>query len=93
MQRMASEAGEVKFGFDDVENPRHYAGDGKIAAMDAMKSMSHGAAKVMGADAIYWWLCAFKYLWRWPWKNGRKDLRKCRQCIDYLMEATEGDVK
>lgn len=36
--------------------------------------------------ASYWWGCAFKYLWRWSRKNGTEDLRKCRQCIDFLIE-------
>ena len=36
--------------------------------------------------ASYWRGCAFKYLWRFERKNGVEDLRKCRQCIDFLIE-------
>lgn len=68
---------------DAVASPSHYAGDG-IEAKDAMRSMMHGVGG--GSMAYYWWGCAFKYLWRWPRKNGVEDLRKCRQCIDFLIE-------
>ena len=72
---------------DTVASPRHYAGDGRIECMAAMRSMMHGAE--VGAPAAYWWGCAFKYLWRWLRKNGVEDLRKCRQCIDYLIAEVE----
>lgn len=70
---------------DNVKNPKHYAGDGKITCMDAMKSMTHGLS--FDPTVAYWWLIAFKYLWRWPRKGGLEDLKKCRQSIDYLIEA------
>lgn len=72
---------------DTVASPRHYAGDGRIECMAAMRSMMHGAE--VEASAAYWWGCAFKYLWRWLRKNGVEDLRKCRQCIDYLIAEVE----
>ena len=31
----------------------------------------------------------FKYLWRWVRKNGVQDLKKCKQCIDFLIEEIE----
>lgn len=85
---------------DPIAAPRHYRGDGTIECMDALRSMMHGAdcAKVRKSNgkvkdlpsiALYWWGCAFKYLWRWIWKNGVQDLRKCRQCIDYLIDVME----
>ena len=38
----------------------------------------------------YWWGCAFKYLWRWPYKGVREDLEKAKACIDYLLEYLPG---
>jgi hypothetical protein len=32
---------------------------------------------------------ALKYLWRYSLKNGIEDLRKCRQYLDWLIEAEE----
>lgn len=86
---------------DPVAAPRHYQGDGMIECMDALRSMMSDVFCVQqqgDAEAIhippvgfYWWGCAFKYLWRWVWKNGVQDLKKCRQCIDYLIDIMEED--
>lgn len=73
--------------FHPIKNPKHYAGDGKISCKDALRSMMSKA--VMQPEKAYWWGCAFKYLWRWPLKDGRKDLEKCKQCIDYLLELPD----
>lgn len=70
---------------DDIKDPRHYAGDGTTTCRVAMKSMTHGLS--FNPSVAYWWLAAFKYLWRWPRKGGLEDLKKCRQSIDYLIEA------
>ena len=70
--------------YDNVSNPRHYAGNGDISCMDALESMLD-PANVTPIQA-YWWGCTFKYLWRWPNKNHLEDLKKARQCIDYLIE-------
>lgn len=73
---------------DPVTAPIHYAGDGKTDCMKAAASMmSHAEVAPMQA---YWWGCAFKYLWRWPHKNGIQDLEKCKQCIDYLIGEHDG---
>lgn len=84
---------------DPVSAPRHYQGDGEIECMDALRSMMSDVFCVQPQDdaeaihipptCFYWWGCAFKYLWRWIWKNGVQDLRKCRQCIDYLIDIME----
>lgn len=74
-----------------VKNPSHYAGDGMIECMDAMRSMMSGEEYALPPIAAYWWGCAFKYLWRWRRKGGIEDLQKCRQCIDYLMEGMGGE--
>ena len=77
--------------FHPVKEPRHYAGDGKISCMDAMRSMVYCVN--IRPMAIYWWGCAFKYLWRWPWKNGKQDIEKCEQCISYLKAELEEDAE
>ena len=84
---------------DNVTHPAHYAGDGKIDCMTAMRAMMHGVKSlvVSRVDGVArraemtciiaaWWAMSFRYLWRWPRKNGVQDLRKCRQCIDFLIE-------
>lgn len=72
-----------------VSHPAHYAGDGRIECMDAMRSMM-APARGVGPIAAMWWGNAFKYLWRWHLKNGVEDLRKAKQCIDYLIAETGG---
>lgn len=55
--------------------------------MEAMESMMNALKDKpqMPPTVSYWWGCAFKYLWRWPLKNGRQDLEKAVQCIMYLL--------
>lgn len=84
-----SERSEGVAGGDAVAHPDHYAGDGQIECMDAMRSMMSGGQYALPAQAAYWWGCAFKYLWRWRRKDGVQDLQKCRQCIDYLISECE----
>jgi hypothetical protein len=54
-----------------------------------MRAMSLGSY-VEPHDA-YCWQNAFKYLWRWPYKNGVEDLKKARWYIDRLIEELESD--
>lgn len=79
--------------FHPVKEPSHYAGDGEVSCMRALKSMMWGASLELELPSmvIYWWGCAFKYLWRWPWKNGKQDVEKCIQCLNYLMDELEGE--
>ena len=66
--------------------PPHYAGDGRITASDALRSMtSTREAGEYAAMTLWWWGCAFKYLWRWPSKGRSEDLRKAVDCIERLM--------
>lgn len=82
-------------GGDSVEHPDHYAGDGKIECMDAMRSMMSSDPATRHAQiAAYWWGCVFEYLWRWRrksglGKSGLEDLEKARQCLDYLIGEIE----
>lgn len=71
---------------DEVSKPAHYQGDG-IECMEAMESMMNALKdkQELPPTVSYWWGCAFKYLWRWPLKNGRQDLEKAVQCLIYLL--------
>lgn len=76
-------------GHDDaVSHPSHYDGAHGVDCMTAAHNMLDRDAGLTGSES-YWWGCALKYLWRWPFKNGAEDLRKARQCVDYLMERME----
>ena len=81
---------------DPVSSPSHY--DGFIECKDALESamdtgytwkVNETDSKDMTPMAFYWWGCAFKYLWRWRRKGGIQDLRKCQQCIDFLIGELE----
>lgn len=73
---------------DPVKAPAHYEGDGVTTCKVALRSMMHKSPLLDNA-ACYWWGCAFKYLWRWPFKDGLKDLKKCRECLDELIAHHE----
>ena len=70
-----------------MNEPRRYAGNG-ITCADALESMAHGCD--LPPMALWWWGCALKYLWRWPWKNGAEDLGKARDCVDRLASEVFG---
>lgn len=70
-----------------ADEPMHYLGDGVVTCARAMRSMLHNARSLKLAPiAVWWWACAFKYVWRWPWKNGADDLRKAHDCIGRLLK-------
>lgn len=71
---------------DAVSHPSHYT-SGCIEAKDALRAAMDGSG--LSPMASYWWGCAFKYLWRWPRKNGVEDLRKCVRCIEFLVDEVE----
>lgn len=80
------EAPMLKSLSDPVHAPAHYAGDGKVECKRAMSSMMAGYDLAgVRPNVAYWCGCAFKYLWRWPLKNNREDLRKARECIDIAL--------
>ena len=69
--------------------PEHYAGDGEVECEDAMRSMTANA-KDLPPMELWWWLCAAKYLWRWPHKGQAvADLEKARDCIGKLLKEME----
>ena len=52
---------------DSVNHPIHYNAAG-IECIDAMEAMVSEAD--VDTHVAYCWQNAFKYLWRWPYKNG-----------------------
>tara|TARA_R110000824_G_scaffold36080_1_gene112394 strand:+ start:410 stop:736 length:327 start_codon:yes stop_codon:yes gene_type:complete len=72
--------------FDPVERPLHYNSSG-IECIDAMKAMSEGSD--VPSHQAYCWQNSFKYLWRWPYKNGLEDLKKARWYLDRLIVEVE----
>lgn len=72
---------------DMVNNPLHYNGS-SIECIDAMAAMVDGVDNITSHQA-YCWQNAFKYLWRFPYKNGVEDLKKCRWYLDRLIKEME----
>ena len=70
---------------DMVNHPAHYT-QGGIECIDAIKAAVTG---LEGIEAV----CTgniIRYIWRWKFKNGLEDLKKCRWYIDKLIEEVEG---
>jgi hypothetical protein len=77
---------EDHFTYDDVTYPIHYAGNNKITCKDALNSMMCPLEAAITPKIGYWLGCAFKYLWRAFLKGDpKKDLMKCKQCIDEVL--------
>lgn len=70
---------------DPVTAPVHYAGDGETTCKDALASMMAEAR--VAPKVAYWWGSAFKYIWRWPLKNGKQDIDKAIECLKQLKEV------
>jgi len=81
---------ESILGADMVNRPAHYNAS-IIECIDAMRAMVQGVC--VDPHESYCWQNAFKYIWRWPYKNGVEDLRKALWYIDRLIEELEKDVK
>jgi hypothetical protein len=76
---------------DPVKAPAHYAGDGVTTCKVALRSMmKHTPVR---GESSYWWGCVFKYVWRWPLKNGLQDLKKARESLDILIELQEAEIQ
>lgn len=84
-----------KDNIDIVSNPRHYLGDGTIDCMTAMKSMMTDTSNTISSLQSYYWGCAFKYIWRWVWKDNVQDLKKCIKYLEFMIaeEESERNVK
>lgn len=76
--------------FDAVDRPMHYEGDGRVTCMDALESMHAGYDRAaVDCSVAYWCGCVLKYLWRWPLKDGVKDLKKAKRCLKYAIKKIE----
>lgn len=75
---------------DIVNKPPHYNAS-SIECIDAMKAMAGNKKPkhTVSTHQAYCWQNSFKYLWRWPYKNGLEDLRKCRWYLDRLIAELE----
>lgn len=84
---------KIDLGWTD-ETPLHYRGDGKVPCQRAMLSMSRGwaaADTVPPFISMFWVMTAFKYLWRFPFKEGpRKNLAKALDCVQKAHDALGG---
>lgn len=72
---------------DMVNRPPHY-NKARIECIDAMEAMASGAS--VEPHAAYCWQNAFKYLWRFPYKEKPiEDLKKARWYLDRLISEME----
>ena len=76
---------------DMVNSPPHY--NQTIECIDAMKAMAEGGTEppkiTVTPHQAQCWQNSFKYLWRWPYKSGIEDLKKCRWYLDRLISELE----
>lgn len=72
----------------DRHVPSHYAGDGLVTCSRAMESASAQRSVVpQSAMQRWWWMCAFKYVWRmWSKGDPASDARKAIDCLRKCME-------
>ena len=71
---------------DRVNHPKHYEGSCSIECIDMMQAMFG-----KGSVAEYCCMNAFKYLWRYKFKNGYEDISKAKWYIDKAEELLDGD--
>lgn len=71
---------------DSTDAAQRYTGDGSISAADAMRSMVAPTFEGGGYPPMvyFWWMCAFKYVWRWWAKGGGRDIDKAIDCLQRL---------
>lgn len=69
------------------KSPAHYTAGG-IECIDAIEAALTSQKAPMQA-----WLTGqvLKYMWRWPLKNGKEDLRKARFYLDRLIDSAGDD--
>ena len=65
----------------DNINPDHYKSKTSLECIESMEI-------IFGRDAVIdFCVCnAWKYIWRWNYKNGREDLRKADWYISYALD-------
>lgn len=81
----------------DAGCPEHYRGDGYITCSRAMKSAFGrwpAAIALCSTMSVWWWCCAFKYLWRCMVKGMTlEDIDKAIDCLRKLREEVEPCLK
>ena len=73
---------------DNVNHPSHYV-QGGIECIDAIKAATVGLS---GIEAV----CTgnvIKYLFRWKFKNGAEDIRKCIWYCDRLLKELNSSTE
>jgi len=71
---------------DDINHPSHYT-QGSIECIDAIAEV---VKDMKGMDAVDT-ANAMKYMWRWPHKNGSKDVRKAIWYMVDLVKRLEAE--
>ena len=74
-------------GLSIERTPDHYQGDGLVTCRRAMES-AQSQEKVVEPTpmALFWWLTAFKYVWRcWSKADPEADMRKAIDCLRKAM--------
>lgn len=74
-----------------VYKPSHYEKDGYPSTQVMVRAMFAGTEGKLPLSVYPWWKDAFKYLFRWPLKNGVEDLHKAKRCIDMILEELEAN--
>lgn len=70
------------------ENPEHYDGYKGVTCIEAIQN-----ALTKDEYRGFLWGNVLKYMWRWPKKAGKVDLKKARWLIERLIEAEEANDK
>ena len=78
----------------DRSIPAHYRGDGYVTCSRAMESASaQGTVVPRSAMGMWWWMCAFKYVWRmWSKADPIADAMKALSCLEHIKDSLEEDL-
>lgn len=78
----------------DRSIPVHYRGDGYVTCSRAMESASaQGTVVPRSAMGMWWWMCAFKYVWRmWSKADPIADAMKALSCLEHIKDSLEEDL-
>lgn len=78
----------------DRSIPAHYRGDGYVTCSRAMESASVQDEVVpRSAMGMWWWMCAFKYVWRmWSKADPIADAMKALSCLEHIKDSLEEDL-
>ena len=76
------------------DTPGHYAGDGYVTCSRAVESASvQDEVAPRSAMQMWWWMCAFKYVWRmWSKADPVADAEKAIDCLGHVAALLEEDA-